>query len=57
MILNDTIYVIARHAQCTTFLFLINVELVAVILIQAIAGCQPNESVIVKVDLTGKIAR
>ena len=57
MILNDTIYVIARHAQRTTFLFLINVELVAVILIQAIAGCQPNESVIVKVDLTGKIAR
>ena len=57
MILNNTVYVITGHAQNTTFLFLVDMELVAVILIQTIAGCQPDEAVIVKVNLTGKIAR
>jgi hypothetical protein len=53
LILYDTVHIVAGHTS--PIVFLINVELVAVVSVQAIAGGRPDESVVVKINLISEI--
>ena len=56
-ILQDAVYIVARHAHVGFRLFLDDLELIAIIFIQSIAGSNPDKPVTVLIDLTGETTR
>ena len=55
-VLQNAVHVVAGHTDIGR-LFLDDLELIAVILVQAIAGGYPDKSVTVLIDLTGETTR
>ena len=54
LILYDTVHIVTGHTS--PIVFLINMELVAVVSVQTIAGGRPDKPVVVKIYLVGEIA-
>ena len=56
IVLQDTVHVIAGHASILPLLLLQDMELVAIVFIESIAGGNPNEAVTIKIYLIGETA-
>ena len=56
-VLNNAVHVVAGHALVVVFLFFEDTELVAVVLVQSVAGGRPDEAVVVEIHLAGETAR
>jgi hypothetical protein len=56
LILYDTIHVVTGHAVPAAFFLFIDMELIAVISVQAIPGGRPYKTIVVEIYLIGEIA-
>ena len=56
VVLNDIVDIVAGHATLLGQFLFDNLELIAIVFVQAVARGNPDEPVAVEIDLTGKTA-